>query len=645
MADDLGDSANISAGVDPVAIHASLSGASEEARVYLREQAELARLQKQNLLEQNRFELSHLRFRRLADWGKAALEIGVGLILLLIVVALGAMIWSAYDSGGLVIEPFSVPPDLTARGLNSQTVAAKLLDRLLQMQAETTSQRAPQSVQNYWGQDIKVMIPDTGISLGELDRFLNLRLGHATYVSGEIVRAAAGIAITARSGTDGSATVSGNESNLDPLMQRVAEQVYRLTQPYLYGAWLQARNRTGEALPIFVALATKGPAQERGWGYLGWSNCVEETAGEEARLPMLQRGVAADPHLFILRQNIALSEDALSRPQAANEDGAKALVLLAAPGHGGIRDTVAPFSRARMLSVIDSNTGDFHTAAARLVKDYSENHFAASIFSVRGVVARAFAGEHDLRNARAAMAMHYGENAINLSVRDMDDLAAAVVIAAQAEDWRAVSALGAKTRAILAKQPALHGLAAARIPPLAAYAQAKLGDLKDANALIAKSPDHCDLCLRARAEIAELQGEHARADWWFARAVAENPSIPFAYADWGEMLLREGDLDGAIAKFTIATQKGLHFADPLEMWGEALIAKNRSDLALAKFEEANKYAPNWGRLHLKWGEALWWSGNRDEAKKQFALARMLDLAAHEKSELAKVETKGRGAGP
>jgi len=87
-------------------------------------------------------------------------------------------------------------------------------------------------------------------------------------------------------------------------------------------------------------------------------------------------------------------------------------------------------------------------------------------------------------------------------------------------------------------------------------------------------------------------------------------------------------------KFTLANEKGPHFADPLEMWGEALIRKNRSDLALAKFAEAEKYAPNWGRLHLKWAEALLWTGDKSGAQKQFAIASGLDLAPSEKSELA-----------
>jgi predicted negative regulator of RcsB-dependent stress response len=105
--------------------------------------------------------------------------------------------------------------------------------------------------------------------------------------------------------------------------------------------------------------------------------------------------------------------------------------------------------------------------------------------------------------------------------------------------------------------------------------------------------------------------------------------------------MAKGDAEGAMAKFTLANQKGPHFADPLEMWGEALIAKNRSDLALAKFADANKYAPNWGRLHLKWGEALLWSGDKAGANKQFAIASRLDLTQSERASLGRLKSDGR----
>jgi tetratricopeptide (TPR) repeat protein len=169
--------------------------------------------------------------------------------------------------------------------------------------------------------------------------------------------------------------------------------------------------------------------------------------------------------------------------------------------------------------------------------------------------------------------------------------------------------------------------------PVLAFAESNLGDFSDAHATIDKTPADCVVCLRLRGRIDALQHRWAAAEYWFARAVATAPSVPFGEADWGQMLLMKGDPDAAIAKFTQAHAKGPHFADPLEMWGEALMLKNRSDLALAKFAEADKYAPNWGRLHLKWGEALFYAGQSEAAKKQFARAAELDLSAKDLVEL------------
>jgi tetratricopeptide (TPR) repeat protein len=209
------------------------------------------------------------------------------------------------------------------------------------------------------------------------------------------------------------------------------------------------------------------------------------------------------------------------------------------------------------------------------------------------------------------------------------------------DDWKTAAADGKAMISAWMSQPdewlryrALY--AQTQAAPRLAVALAKTGDFSGALAAIANTPADCYDCVRARGNVETLRKNWSAAAAWFGRAVAQAPSIPFADADWGAMLMAKGDLDDAIAKFSRANQKGPHFADPLEMWGEALIAKNRSDLALAKFEEAEKHAPNWGRLHLKWGEALWWSGNKDGAKKQFAIARSLDMAQPEKAELAKV---------
>ena len=168
-----------------------------------------------------------------------------------------------------------------------------------------------------------------------------------------------------------------------------------------------------------------------------------------------------------------------------------------------------------------------------------------------------------------------------------------------------------------------------------ALAQAHLGDFAAAERSIAPTRGDCYPCLIARAQIAEMQGQRGRADFWFTKATAAGPSLSFAFEAEGRALLGRRKPDDAIARFTIANQKTAHFADPLEGWGEALMAKNQSHLALAKFAEAEKYAPNWGRLQLKWGEALTYAGKKDEAAKHFARAALADLTPSEKSELAR----------
>jgi tetratricopeptide (TPR) repeat protein len=217
----------------------------------------------------------------------------------------------------------------------------------------------------------------------------------------------------------------------------------------------------------------------------------------------------------------------------------------------------------------------------------------------------------------------------------ISEIWARMAIDSRAGDWAGVLAEEAAFGPVAQQYPGLRGVAPTTLVPIAVQAQAELGRFAAAGRAIAATPGDCYPCLLARAQIAELERQPARADWWFARAESQGPSMPFASYEWGQALLHRGTPGEAIEKFKVANQKSPHFADPLEGWGEALMAKNQSHLALAKFEAADKYASNWGRLHLKWGEALVYAGKRDQAKAQFVRAATLGLTASEKSELAR----------
>src|SRR6202451_2232752 len=158
-----------------LALDAAMAG---EAREYLRRQNEIAALQVENLRKQDEYETSHLRWRSFNDQMKGARQMRLVAVGLVVVFGIGAAIWNAANDNGLVVDAFEVPPDLAAKGLTGDVIANKVLARLSQFQAETGSARASASYANNWGDNIKVQIPNTGVSISEFNRALHEWLGH-----------------------------------------------------------------------------------------------------------------------------------------------------------------------------------------------------------------------------------------------------------------------------------------------------------------------------------------------------------------------------------------------------------------------------------------------------------------------------------
>jgi len=642
------------AGVQPdaVALHEALSQAegSAEAKDFLRQQRIVAQRQTE-LLDLQIIELKHelklrhwsLRFGNLSAIMKATFEVALALIFVAIVALIGTAIWSAAHDNSLVIEAFSVPPEMANRGLTGQAVATQLQDRLAAMQTATTSSRAPNSYVNNWGNDIKVEIPDTGISIGESYRALVARLGHQTHITGEVWRTADGISVTVRSGDDGGATFAGEDAEFDALMQKAAEAIYERTQPYRFAIYRAIKGDRETTNRIFQRESIEGPTpRDRAWAYIGLSVRRESDGDPYGAVEASRKALALIPDLAIAYEDLDSDEFVLGHDEGALSSARAAVRLL----EDGTDTDLTPRSRNSMLPAervaVDTYVGDFNAALHGNEVLLALPSSYGSTEDAREEIVLDLTRLHDGAAARAALRdLPPPDNLGTVYNRAVEQF----VVAYRTGDWRTVLLPGRSQEFRAAYAAARLFWALIPDPPAAfeprqeraymAYAMAAAGDIKGARALIARTPLDCDDCLRIRGRIDALARNWSGADYWFGEAVRQAPSIPSVYSEWGAVLLAKGDTDGAIAKFKQANDKGPHFADPLEMWGEAVIAKRRSDLALAKFEEADKYAPNWGHLHLKWGEALFYAGKPDDAKKQFALATHLDLSAADKAALAK----------
>jgi tetratricopeptide (TPR) repeat protein len=554
----------------------------------------------------------HLKLRYFGDRLRIGLQLLTMLVGLAVVAVLGSMAWQAHEDHGVTIAAFTVPPDLAARGLTGQVMASKLLDRLSQMQAETSSVRPAASYANDWAGDIKVEIPETGVSLGELNRALRQWLGSETHITGELVRTPAGLELTARAGPEPGEAFTGQDGDLDGLIQKAAEAVYRQTQPYRWAAYIQTHGSPERAVAEFARLAQSGPKEDRPWAYVAWASYLVSRADPAAAVDKARAAISLDPQLTEAYLRLGLAEDGMGHYESALSAIRKAQALAGRsdPSYSEVRYWVP-------------NISHDHLAALEAVRGVSDLQHRAEAGPYQNAqrTASQLALVHDVSGARRVMEQtSTGSRDAQPMVRGMGDSETLEDWPSAAADWRAYldTTAGAYP---------LRGLSNL------AVAMARTGRIAEAEALIAPTPLDCYYCLEYRGAIAAVRREWGSADRWFAEAVRQAPSAPEAFDEWGRSLMDRGDPQGAIGKFEQSHHATPHFADPLELWGEALMRTGDNAGAVAKFAEADKYAPRWGRNHMRWGEALMLSGRYAEARRQYEAANGMDLSKPDRAAL------------
>ena len=597
------------------------SKADPKLDAFLDRQILLTELQTEHLHEQRELMLSRLRLGRWKDRVTLALQAMTAVVGLAVAAAVGVMAWQAHEDHGLLIAPFSVPPDLAARGLTGQVVADRVLDRLSRLQAETVSARPASSYANDWGDEIKVEIPETGVSIGELNRWLRAWLGSVTRVTGEVVRSGDTLQVSARAGDAAGPTIQGPEAGLDGLIARAAEAVYAQTQPYRYAVYLGSHGRQGEANGLFARLARSGAPEERPWAYAGWASILQAQGRHYDAIRTAKAAVALNPRMQSAYEIIGVSSDAIGDWSNGIDNPGKELALVRSGRAVGLPPDQRA-ERTRFLEAVEAHYISDNLTAARdlsAVEAFDLEGRQAG-YAPRRLRGRALAEIHEVTAAEPLLA----------GPLDTNSYQAIAVGAATLGNWS--EAAGRLERG--GREPGLAGDAQITIvQPLLAVAYAHLGRLAEAKAMVARTPLNCYRCLAARAEIAGLERDWTTADKWWAELDRQNAGRPPTTVGHAASLLARGDVDGAIAEAARGHARTPNFADPLELWGEALLKKGDFAGAAVKFAEADAHAPRWGRNHLMWGQALMLSGRYREARARFQAAAGMDLSEPDRAAL------------
>ena len=514
-------------------------------------------------------------------------DIFLALVVGLVVITAATFVWSASRAEGIVVTPFAVPPALEQQGLTGAVVASQMLDQLTAMQAETTSIRPASSYGDDWSDNIKVELPYAGVSIGELHRFFVSWLGKQRTMSGEVVSTTSGdLVVTAR--VTGSSGRRYDGQNLDTLLQKAAEGVYRDTQAYRYAGWLKVKMRNAESRIIAEELARSIDPTERMWGL---HSLALSTQDARQRIAIYRKLAKIDSTFPAATGNLAGAEGQLGHFEAAcsgMERGTKMYELWRDRMTAGGVDGNILSGR----SYVAECRGDF-LQAAELQRQANEN--ALDFVNTAGapvVLARIFGQLNDPRAVREIMT----EAGLNEPAK----LARMLAILGPRADPQLSYAYAARD------WPAVRDQLAARLQTLTlaeqsrlAEAQARTGQAMKAAETINATPLDCDPCVRVRGLAAAIAGRPAEADRWFTMLAKRTPTLPQAAEAWAEALLLRRDSAGAARQAAEAHRLGPRWAEPLKRWGDALAAQGQWAAARDKYNLALERAPNWQALRAQ----------------------------------------------
>lgn len=581
------------------AVAAKLAGTDPEVArgtcAFLQEQTQILKVQKEHLIDEHALRIAHLRHQlHLLRWQRLGQKLRIGFQIFLALIATAAatgfavMIWDAMHDHGLVIEAFSVPPDFADKGLTGRVVAKQLVERIADLNNNgIDSIRASSSYALNWGNDIKVDIPETGVSIGEVVRLLHDKLGHATHIDGEIYRSESGIVLTVQVGDGATIQSAGSEGDLKTLVQRAADEMYARTQPYRYGVWLLLNSRWQEAQAAFRRLADEGSPEERIWGLHGLA-ITADTLRERADAD--REAVRLDPTFSVGWGAVGFAEFLGGHDEAALA-AAREAAKMAQDSDRQVSRTGLARARSIAAMIVAEELGDSRAAVAEglSASEQDTSRIARTADRRRADIAKVDA--HDIGGMKSDIAqlpVIWVVEGIPGSMTYPLDLR----LAAEEGDWERVVTLAEQIRSAHG-EPHIAISFPSQLDPLLAEGYARLGRNVEADAVLSRIPADVYDGWRARGRIAALRHDYAGADKAFAEAARQAPSIPRAFADWGDMLAGRGDTAGAIAKFKDANQRGPHWADPLKSWGDVLAKQGHSAEALTKYDEALKFAPKW----------------------------------------------------
>ncbi len=569
---------------------------SHEAKEYLRDQRALVRLQVHHFEEERVLGIEALKRKRYFDHMRMSFQVFMALVATAIGLAAILMVWDAVHSRSVVIDEFEVSANAVGQVPNGRIISSGLLDVLTRIQVATRTSAERRSLSNAWTNDIAIEVPETGISIGQIENVLKTRFGHDQHISGDVVITEEGnLALTVRGPGILAKTFLDNRRNIDKLLTQAGEYIYGQSQPGLWANYLASNDRDDDAIQFAQHAYPTLSASEKPYVLNDWAIAIVDKGdpgASEKGLMLYRETLRLKPDFWTGYNNVMTTLTAMGDEEGTVRTGEQ--LMRVAGGRPGRAPEIE-------YQNYDQQVWDLTAWIASNIADMESHGGIGTNASATGVVnlniAQYEAWRHDVDTAavRIKTTVVNSRSAPDISSSAMSK----AVLAEEIGDLKAAAAEWDNYAAAY-KNPTVSILN----PMYMCYAAPtyeKTGQSAKADAALdapIKATGYSTFvdCYRFKGDVLELRGDWTGAQAWYAKAIKLAPSIPSGYYSYGMALFKHNDLTGALEQFRLANQKGPHWADPLKAWGDVLAKQGHRAEALDRYNEALKYAPNWTQL-------------------------------------------------
>lgn len=267
-----------------------------QASDYFRRQSHLVEIQTEHLHEQRAVNLQLLKLKRFSERLRVGLQVFVILVATVIGILIAVLLHDAVTSRRVVIEPFETPRALAERGLTGTVVASGVLDQLNRLQGATRSALQRRNLSNAWSHEVKLTVPETGISLSEISQLLTARFGDDIHIGGDVVQTEAGvIEITVRGDGLVPRTFAGASDQVAKLTTNAAEYVYARSQPALWATYLVDTGRFQEAIDFCQASIGSAARNDQAILLTNWAVALAKSGSASEGLSLLRQAIDIQP--------------------------------------------------------------------------------------------------------------------------------------------------------------------------------------------------------------------------------------------------------------------------------------------------------------------------------------------------------------